>query len=99
MMSNASLRPSKLANHGDKKHPQMKTADIETMSVKRVRYDREALITHFGFLQEACPCSYEMAYQIAKSKKPHTIAEDLIKPCLEKMVEILIGSAAKKKIQ
>ena len=102
VMSNASLRPSKLANHRDKKHPQKKTAGIETMSVKRARYDREASITHFGFLQEEKPalqCSYEVAYRIAKCKKPHIIAEDLIKPCSEKMVEILHGSAAKKKIQ
>lgn len=101
-MSNASLRPSKLANHRDKKHPQMKSAGIGTMTVKRAQYDREALITYFGFLQEEKPalqCSYEVAYRIAKCKKPHTIAGDLIKPCLEKMIEILIGSAVKKQIQ
>ena len=34
-----------------------------------------------------------------KCKKPHTIAEELIKPCAEKMVEIMIGLRAKKKIQ
>ena len=101
-MSNASLRPSKLANHRDKKHPQMKTEDIETLPVKRARCDREALITHFGILQEEKPalqCSFEVAYRIAKCKKLHAIAENLIKPCSEKMVEILIGLAAKKKIQ
>ena len=38
-----------------------------------------------------------MAYQIAKCKKPHIIAEKLIKPCAEKMVKIMIGSGAKKK--
>ena len=31
--------------------------------------------------------------------KPHAIAEELIKPCAEKLVEIMIGSGAKKKIQ
>ena len=46
VMSNASLRPSKLANHRDKKHPQMKSADIGTMTAKKARYDREASITH-----------------------------------------------------
>ena len=25
--------------------------------------------------------SYEVAYRIAKAQKPHTIGEDLIKPC------------------
>ena len=41
--------------------------------------------------------SYEVAYQIAKCKKTHTIAEELIKPCAENMVEIIIRSGAKKK--
>ena len=71
VMSNASLRPYKLANHRDKKHPQMKSADIGTMTAKRAQYDREASITHFGFLQEEKPalqCSYEVAYRIAKCK-------------------------------
>ena len=40
-----------------------------------------------------------MARRIAKCRKPHTIAEELIKPYAEKMVEIMIGSGAKKKIQ
>ena len=39
------------------------------------------------------------AYRIVKFKKPHPIAEKLIQPCAEKMVEITIGSWAKKKIQ
>ena len=34
-----------------------------------------------------------------KGKKSHTIAEKLIKPCAEKMVEIMIGSGAKTKTQ
>ena len=42
-----------------------------------------------------------MAYRIAKceNKKPHIIAEELIKPCAEKMVELMLGSGAKRKIQ
>ena len=40
-----------------------------------------------------------MAYRFAKCKKPQTIAEELIKPCAEKIVELMIGPGAKKKIQ
>ena len=40
-----------------------------------------------------------MAYRIAKCKKSHTITEKLIKPCTKRLVEIMIGSGAKKKIQ
>ena len=56
----------------------------------------------FGFTVEEKPtlqCSYEAAYRIAKCKKPPTIAEEFIKLCAAQMVEIGIGSSAKKKIQ
>ena len=61
----------------------------------------EATLPHLGFTVEeklTLQCSYEVAYQIAKCKKPRTIAGELIKPCTEKMVEIIIGSETKKRI-
>uniref|UniRef100_UPI00358EF2FA protein FAM200C-like n=1 Tax=Myxine glutinosa TaxID=7769 RepID=UPI00358EF2FA len=102
VMSNASLRSSKLSNHRDKMHPGRKEDNIDALSAKRSRYDREATLPKFGFRPDEKPAlqsSYEVAYRIAKCKKPHTIAEDLIKPCTEKMVELMIGPEAKKKIQ
>ncbi|CAM1292366.1 ZBED8 (predicted) [Pycnogonum litorale] len=103
VMSNASLRPSKLANHRDKMHPLRKDDDVDALSAKRARYDSEGTLPHFGFQPEEKPalqCSYEVAYRIAKCKKPHCIADNLIKPCAtEKMVELMIGPGAKKKIQ
>ena len=89
-------------NHRDKKHPQSKDDDIDALYAKRVRYDQEATILHLGSTVEeksTLQCSCEVAYRIAKCKKPHTIAEELIKPCAEKIVEVMIGSRAKKKIQ
>ena len=86
-MSNASLRSSKLKNHRDKEHPQRKDDDIDALSAKRVRYDLEATLPHLALTVEEKPtlqCSYEVAYQISKCKKSHTIAEDLSKPCVEK---------------
>ncbi|KAF2365033.1 HAT C-terminal dimerization domain [Trinorchestia longiramus] len=102
VMANASLRPSKLSNHRDKIHPQRKDDNVEALSVKRARYDRQAPHLKFGLRPEDKPAlqsSYEVAYRIAKCKMPHTIAEDLIKPCTEKIVELLVGPAAKKRIQ
>ena len=59
-------------------------------------------LPHLGFTVEEKPtlqCSYEVAYRIAKCKKLHTTAEKLIEPCTEKMIEIMLGSETKKKIQ
>ena len=55
VMSNASLRPSKLKNHHDKKHPQKKDHDIYTLFVKRVGYDLEARLPHLEFTVEEKP--------------------------------------------
>ena len=59
-------------------------------------------LPHLGFTVEerlTLQCSYEVANRIEKCKKPHTIADKLIKPCAEKIVEIMIGLGPKKKIQ
>ena len=76
VMSNASLRPSKLANHRDKKHPQIKIADIETMSVKRARYDRKASITRFDNFckKKSLPFNAAMRWHIElRSAKSRTL--------------------------
>ena len=43
--------------------------------------------------------SYHVAYNVAKSKKPHTIAEELIKPCVLQMTEDVVGKEASKKLE
>ena len=60
------------------------------------------MLPHFGFSPEEKParsCSYNVAYRIAKCKNPHTIAEELIKPCAEKIVLLMIGPGAKQNTQ
>ena len=43
--------------------------------------------------------SYKIAYRIAKEKKPHSIAETLIKPCALEMTEIVCGSGQRRKLE
>ncbi|KAJ4946978.1 hypothetical protein JOQ06_009021 [Pogonophryne albipinna] len=43
--------------------------------------------------------SYKVAYRIAQSKKPHTIAEKLILPCAIDMVSTLIDEATAQKLK
>ena len=92
VMSNASLRSSN-QNHQHKKHTQRKDDYIDALSAKRIRYDLEATLPHLGFTLEEKPTlqfSYEVPYLIANFKKPHTITENLMKPCAEKMGEIMM---------
>ena len=56
----------------------------------------------WGFISAEKPlllASYKVAYEIAKQKKPHTIAESLIKPCALEMASIVLGKDAKRKLQ
>ena len=60
VMSSALLRPSKLKNHCDKKHPQKKDKDIDALSAEKVRYDLEATLPHLGFTVEEKPNSMQL---------------------------------------
>nr|CAH7768700.1 unnamed protein product [Callosobruchus chinensis] len=43
--------------------------------------------------------SFKVAYRVAKCKKPHTIAEELILPAAVDMVNIMLGESAGKTFQ
>ena len=101
--SNANLKPSKLDEHFQNRHGG-KTAgnDIATLQVKKARFDRAGTLPSYGFSPPEKPllrASYEATYQIAKSKKPHTVGEELIKPCILRMADIVLGKEAVKKLQ
>ena len=69
---------------------------------KKARFERGGTLDKHGFIPTGKPlleASYKIAYQIAKNKKPHTIAETLIKPCALEMTEIVCGSKQKKNLK
>ena len=43
--------------------------------------------------------SFKVAYRIAKCKKPHTIAEELVLPAVLDLVSTVIGESAAKKLK
>ena len=103
MFSNTNLKPSKRDEHFKNRHGG-KTArnDIVTLQVERARFDRAGTLPTHRFSPPVKPllrASYEAAYQIARSKKPHTVGEELIKPCILRMADIVLGREAVKKLQ
>ena len=59
------------------------------LKTKRARYDRYGTLPKMGFTSvESLPllASYKVAYRIAKAMKPHTLAEEVIKPCVVDML-------------
>ena len=70
--------------------------------VKRARFESGGTLSACGFVPCEKPlllASYKFAYLCAKEKKPHVIAETLLKPCAMEMVNIVLGKEVEKKLQ
>ncbi|CAM5079369.1 unnamed protein product [Natator depressus] len=103
LFSNANLKPSKLSEHFNKQHGGAAAGhDIDTLTSTRARFDSSGTLRTFGFvslekpLLQAC---YQVAYLCPKEKKPHTAAEELVKPYALEMAKIVLGPDAQKKLQ
>jgi hypothetical protein len=48
--------------------------------------------------ENALEASYQVCYQVAKASESHTIAENLIGPCIKDVVQCMEGEKAAKKI-
>ena len=102
VLGNDSLRPSKLSNHLLKIHPEYKDKGTAFFERKRDELKRTKLDSSGTYYKEnisLVEASYEVALTIAKQKKPHTIAETLVKPCAIKMVERVLGKQSSKKLE
>ena len=95
------MKPSKLKEHLHTVHPG-NAEDTPTMfATKQARFEAIGSLDVHGFVKEKKPAleaSYRVALYIVKEKKPHTIAETLVKPCAMEMVQLLCGDEAKQKI-
>ena len=103
VLTNSSLKPSKLkilfAIHGGSA-----AYGIEALKTKRARYDQKGTLprlhkTTTTMQKPMLMASYRAAYLIAKTKKAHNIGENLIKPCLVEMADILLGNEAARKLR
>ena len=101
VLSAESMKPSKLKRHLESKHSDCKGKDLtfferKANCVKRCRMD-----TSGAFQQQnraSVEVSFEISLRIAKTKKPHTIAEELMLPCAKDIIRILIGKEAESKL-
>lgn len=52
--------------------------------------------SRYTLSEKVLSASFKMSQLIAKSKRPHTIDEKLIKPCLLNAAEEILGEEVKK---
>ena len=101
VFSNGCMKPSKLQDHLRALHPENAEVPQSVFDTKRGRFELSGTLDVHGYVPEEKPqlkASFCVALKIAKEKKPHTIAETLIKPCAIVMVELMCGNDAKQKI-
>ena len=104
VFSNSNLKPSKLGEHLQAIHGENKRAgnDFSSLKAKRARYDSKGMLPKLGFARVdklLLFASCKVAYEVAKMKKPHSVAETLMKPCALEMVKAVVGEEASKKLQ
>lgn len=96
-----SMKPSKMRRHLETKHPKDKDKPVEYFERWRqeLRASQRCLASTCSTQVQALRASYHVAHRIAKAKKPHTIAEDLILPAAVDMVREMVNEATANKLK
>lgn len=101
ILANSSLKPSLLKRHLVTKHPTHvnKSADFFTRKANEWKNDLTTFASAANSDNEnALEASYRVSYRIAKTAKPHSIAEDLVRPCINDVVQCMLGESFTKKV-
>ncbi|XP_055908389.1 zinc finger BED domain-containing protein 5-like [Eupeodes corollae] len=101
ILVNSSLAPAKLKRHFDTIHENLKEKNISYFQKEKEMY--ESVVSNLTTYaktdnENATEASFILSYRIARSGKPHTVAETLIKPCMIDTVRCVLGEAAAKKV-
>ncbi|XP_076245400.1 zinc finger MYM-type protein 6-like [Calliopsis andreniformis] len=100
-LSNDAMKPSKLGRHLQSKHLDLAKKSLEYFQKMRENAQKQVIaltkmtVKH-KFLLKA---SYLIALRIAKNKKPYTIGEKLIKPCMLQICEEVLEKQAVQKLK
>lgn len=93
-LSADSMKPSLLSRHFGTCHPELKGRDPSYFERKESGVKKSRLDTTGTFNQlsvSAIEASYAISLKIAQQKKPHTIGETLILPCIKEAVRLMLG--------
>lgn len=101
VLANESMKPSKLQRHLQTKHASHKDKPLaffqgksQNLEASQKTFQRACTVQ-----EQALRASYLVSYRIAKSKKAHTLAEEVILPCAIDMCTALIGEKEAAKLK
>mgnify|MGYP002775206681 CR=1 FL=1 len=100
ILSSECMLPSKLKRHLETIHPTMadKSRDFFHRKLQNLNKTKNVFTQQASVPKNALLASFKVAYRVAKCKKPHTIAEELILPAARDMANIMMGESAEKLI-
>ncbi|XP_052002455.1 zinc finger BED domain-containing protein 5-like [Xyrauchen texanus] len=93
VLAHESMKPEKMQRHLETRHPACveKPIDFFRRKEKELQIQKRTLAQQTQITANALKASYEVAYLIAQSKKPHSIGETLIKPAAVAMCRAMHG--------
>lgn len=85
ILSNDAMKPSKLKRHLNTNHSELEVKPQEYFErkLKELQCERKSLQKFVSTNQAALRASYKVSLCIAKAKKPYSIGEELIMPCVK----------------
>jgi hypothetical protein len=101
ILSNDAMKPSKLARHLRSKHSDLTDKPLDFFErlhnqMKSQKTQMKNMTTTDKSLLQA---SYLVALRISKAKKPFTIGEELVKPCILDVAREILGPQAAQKLE
>ena len=95
------MRPNRLERHLTGYHPELLNKSKDYFIAKRKSLRKVRLDSSGSFHQQSANivmASYELTLIIAKEKKPHNLGESVVKPCMVRGVELVLGKESSSKI-
>ncbi|GBM03733.1 Zinc finger BED domain-containing protein 5 [Araneus ventricosus] len=101
VLPNSSMFPAKMRRHFERVHPECKVKPTDFFRRKYIelRKVQKCILYHSKTVNEkALMASYLVSYRIAQVGEAHTVAENLIKPCVKDIIECMFDEKAAKVI-
>lgn len=99
-LANSSMVPVKMLRHLQNLHAELANKPIEYFKdlKSEQKNQSKSMESYANSELKAIQSSFAVAYEIAKAKKPFTLAEKVIQPCLKQVVNILFGESSGEKL-
>ncbi|XP_078504354.1 SCAN domain-containing protein 3-like [Lissotriton helveticus] len=100
-LANESLKPNKLKRHLETKHGSLvgKNTDFFARKLEDIIHQKDTVKNVVSMPTNALKASYQVAYHIAKNKKPFTDGEKVILPAMLDVARTMLGEKAAEKVK